>query len=492
MSQLQQQQPGLAPSHARDAQGIAGLFGQSEHADCQLVFMLERPPTSLETRPYEGSSSAAAGAAFGADQRRCGEPLPAHSIVLRLASDKFAAQLPEVHLTVGGEEELPAARAAIHFAYTGRVEAGASIREVLQDTAFAALLTEAKRRLVAHFGDALAVLNKKQLYEQMRVLPAEGLEALLESDDFGTDSESSVVLVLADRTDAATRKQLCGLLRLSQCSRSYLSWVLPALAARHEAGPDSTAGWLPLTRDDATCLLTYSLATEKERRAITGEGLLSMSVAIGHWPAKWLSTQRRRQCLPAEGRTIGFSASLAELTKAFEGLKPAVKVHHLYPSLADTRHANRFGAQGWDWSPYVLLTSGGVAAGVFVKARMPAALGASASAAAAGDKLLNGAVVTVPRLRLTVCGAGGQQAWSNSYDSSSEVVKAGYSWGWAKALELRVAPAATDQPGGTAANGSSSGSGSSGVVAARWAGYLQGGTRLSGSVTLLRPPEYYA
>ena len=294
------------------------------------------------------------------------------------------------------------------------------------------------------------------------------------------------------RTDAATRKQLCGLLRLSQCSRSYLSWVLPALAARHEAGPDSTAGWLPLTRDDATCLLTYSLATEKERRAITGEGLLSMSVAIGHWPAKWLSTQRRRQCLPAEGRTIGFSASLAELTKAFEGLKPAVKVHHLYPSLADTRHANRFGAQGWDWSPYVLLTSGGVAAGVFVKARMPAALGASASAAAAGDKLLNGAVVTVPRLRLTVCGAGGQQAWSNSYDSSSEVVKAGYSWGWAKALELRVAPAATDQPGGTAANGSSSGSGSSGVVAARWAGYLQGGTRLSGSVTLLRPPEYYA
>eukprot|EP00198_Chlamydomonas_reinhardtii_P003425 XP_001692761.1 predicted protein [Chlamydomonas reinhardtii] len=382
---------------------------------------------------------------------------------------------------VGGEEELPAARAAIQFAYTGRVEAGGGIREVLQvrrqaaylqmegcmeaclaavrekleagggagagaaaagggagggaaaevppptavlelyscrdvwpdpseDPAFAALLTEAKRRLVAHFGDTLAVLNKQQLYEQMQALPAEGLEALLESDDFGTDSESSVVLVLAEwmaanhsRTDAATRRRLCELLRLVQCSRTYLSWVLPALAARHEASPDSAAGWLPLTRDDATCLLTYSSATEKERSAITGEGLLSMSVAIEHWPANWLSTQRRRQCLPAEGRTIGFSASLAELTQAFGGLESA-EMNLIFPSLAGTRHANHFGAQGWEWSPYVRWKSGDAAAGAFVQPRMPAALGASGSAAAAGAKLLNGAVVAFPRLRLTVTG----------------------------------------------------------------------------------------
>ncbi|KAG2431187.1 hypothetical protein HXX76_009715 [Chlamydomonas incerta] len=176
---------------------------------------------------------------------------------------------------LGGEEELPAARAAIQFAYTGRVQEGLSVREALQlygcaalwpdpaeDPAFGALLAEAKRRLVAHFGDALAVLNGRERYEQLLALPAAGLEALLESDDFGTDSESSVVLLLAEwvgvaggagkwmaaahsRTDEATRRRLCGLLRLAQCSRTYLSWVLPALAARHEASPGSAAGWLP-------------------------------------------------------------------------------------------------------------------------------------------------------------------------------------------------------------------------------------------------------
>ena len=192
------------------------------------------------------------------------------------ATDAAAkTQLPEVELMVGGEEELPAARAAIQFAYTGRVEGGirkalqvrrqaaylqmegcveacmAAVREQLlraaaggggagagaaaaaaaaagfgggaaaaevpppptvlalyschdvwpdptEDAAFAALLPEAKRRLVAHFGDAVAVLNSQRLFEQMRALPAEGMKVLLESNDFGTDNESSVVLMLAE------------------------------------------------------------------------------------------------------------------------------------------------------------------------------------------------------------------------------------------------------------------------------------------------------
>ncbi|KAG2425807.1 hypothetical protein HXX76_013432 [Chlamydomonas incerta] len=330
------QQPGAtAPINAKVAAAISGLFGQSEGADCRLVFVLNPAPPTGE--PGDGSAGGRGGTQMKEAVKTLGEPLPAHSLVLRYASDKIAAQLiwaetggansacgphgrrpskkartsgaaaksaapekqlPEVQLILGGEQELPAARAAIQFAYTGRVEAGISVREALQvrrqaaclqldggntaantaaeaagvvpvlelygcaalwpdpaeDAAFAALLAEAKRRLVAHFGDALAVLNDTARYEQMVALPAVGLEALLESDDFGTDSESSVVLVLAewmavnfDSTDEALRRRLCGLLRLVQCSRVYLSGVLPALAARHQRSPASAAGWFPVT-----------------------------------------------------------------------------------------------------------------------------------------------------------------------------------------------------------------------------------------------------
>ncbi len=79
-----------------------------------------------------------------------------------------------------------------------------------------------------------------------------GLALLLESDDFGTDSESSVLALLAvwvksrRFVSAAERAQLCGLVRLSQLSKPYLEGVLPALAADHEAAPDEPKGWFPI------------------------------------------------------------------------------------------------------------------------------------------------------------------------------------------------------------------------------------------------------
>eukprot|EP00198_Chlamydomonas_reinhardtii_P006785 XP_001696121.1 predicted protein [Chlamydomonas reinhardtii] len=294
--------------NARVVEGISSLFGQEAHADCRIVFCLEHAEKEVN-KAQASTSGRKREREDDVDNSTVGEPLPAHSFVLRFASDKLAAQLewptktanganeqerpaakkakgkgrkaaakpcaaeeqqrpspPVVEVWLGSEAELPAARAALQFAYTGRVEAG-DIREALQvrrqaaylqmegcveacaaavrekltaagaeavpaagaaaasatapaaaaaeavlelyrctdvwpdpadDAAFAALLTEAKRRLVAHFGDALAVLNDQTLYDQMRALPAVGLEALLESDDFGTDSESSVVLLLAE------------------------------------------------------------------------------------------------------------------------------------------------------------------------------------------------------------------------------------------------------------------------------------------------------
>ena len=291
------------------------------------------------------------------------------------------------------------------------------------------------------------------------------------------------------RKDEDTRKQLCGLLRLSQCSRAYLTRVLPALAARHEAGPYSAGGWLPISRDDATCLLAYSTATEHERSAMTGEGRASgVSAAMAHWPENWLSSQRRRQCLPAEGRTISFSASLAEMVKAFGGLKSGRKGWLQLSLGPGSRLGNQhFGAQGLEWRLSVAWASGDAAAGLYVTLRLPTALTASSSATAAAKagKLLDGAVAAVPRLRLSVCGADGQQAWSRPL-GGDVFIQTGSSRGHSTALELREEPAANQPAGSAATSGPNTGVCSSGV-AARWAGYLQGGTRIAGSVTLLPP-----
>ncbi|KAG2451966.1 hypothetical protein HYH02_003739 [Chlamydomonas schloesseri] len=244
-------------------------------------------------------------------------------------------QRRELRVPLGGEEELPAARAAVKFAYTGQIDAG-SIREALQvrrqaaylqmkgcveaclavvrdklgaggkgkkptrasdaneEPAFTALLTEAKRQLVAHFGDALAVLNQKELYEQMRELPAEGLEALLESDDFGTDSESSVVLMLAEwmdanynNTDVATRRRLCGLLRLVQCSRAYSCFILPELAdGRYRI---MNSDWLDLSQKELSCLNTYITAGAAERRlsGLTAMPEVRLAVLSSDGKEKW-------------------------------------------------------------------------------------------------------------------------------------------------------------------------------------------------------------
>ncbi|KXZ42220.1 hypothetical protein GPECTOR_179g243 [Gonium pectorale] len=65
------------------------------------------------------------------------------------------------------------------------------------ETAFNSVLSAVKRLLVSHFGDTLATLNTPELRRQLLALPAEGLEALLQSDEFGTDVEDSILLLLA-------------------------------------------------------------------------------------------------------------------------------------------------------------------------------------------------------------------------------------------------------------------------------------------------------
>ncbi|KAG2451977.1 hypothetical protein HYH02_003749 [Chlamydomonas schloesseri] len=667
---IEQQQPS---GNARVVGGIAGLFGQPDFADCQIVFILDHSP--LYDQPQSESVAAAstgvepeapcsghkrareetlgedASPAAGAQRARLAcKPLPGHSIVLHFASDKIAAQLnwargashgssgspkrarkavtvtitaiedtdaapaagsraqkqlPELEVSLGSEAELPAARAAIKFAYTGRVEAG-SIREALQvrrqacylqmegcvqaclavvkeklvgttaapmaaaglqaeagaaaaaagpaaqagaraatdtasgkdgteaplvleffscsglwpdpteDAAFAALLTEAKRQLVAHFGDALAVLNQKQLYEQMRALPAEGLEALLESDDFGTDSESSVVLLLVEwmdanygRTDVATRKRLCGLLRLVQCSRAYQSWVLPALAATHTAGPPGPDSWFPLTVADMARLSTYVSASAAERRHMA-DGNWGPCAIVKRWPVGWLSSTPRRLCVPAQGRTFSFSASLQELEKALGSLEEGSD-GTLEPAIENAPARGAY-VHGLEWQAQLVVRNGSADVGCYMAVRLPSSLRRLGSAA---SQLMLTGLTAFPK-RLNICvygGAASGAAAAGAGDAPSqrrkayhkrygdhEFVRVGSGWGVPGAFQLRAAPAAAppaqqqQQPQGGPGQGpqqqagGAAGSVAGGsAVATQWVDYLQGGNRLAGAITLMPP-----
>ncbi|KXZ41249.1 hypothetical protein GPECTOR_607g687 [Gonium pectorale] len=241
------------------------------------------------------------------------EPFPEHSFVLHRASAWFHAKfaylkvgelnvdrgqqqeqnadstyLPLLRVPLGDATEGPAARAAIRFAYTGRIEAhsiqeafgvyrqaqylqiegcaahcadvikslmtralsvGLPLQDIIDlaqiwtdpvvDPAFANYLSSmAKPLLVAHFGDSAMTLNTAGLRRQLLALPVEALEVLLELNDFGTDAEDTVLHMLATWLEENTgsiskevQEQLCRLVRLAQLTPEFATAVLPGLAA---------------------------------------------------------------------------------------------------------------------------------------------------------------------------------------------------------------------------------------------------------------------
>ncbi|KAG2493004.1 hypothetical protein HYH03_008668 [Edaphochlamys debaryana] len=302
------------------AEAIAASFSQEETSDCVVIFCREAEPTAAKRQRGDAAADATDGRPQLEGEVVFGAPLPAHSLILRFASTRFAAQLarwapadqpaptgpdphaasgpggpsssgskrscPDPSSTPGGRPlELSSIRQALEtvrvadyleirgcgaacvrhvtlqlhrgVADAGRgpgVARGSASRgaataasgsaaapgpeaeaeaepAVLQlyscsqlwpdpasEPGFAAALSNAKPALVRHFGDALAALNRQPLQRQLLRLPAAGLEALLESDLFATDSEDSVLTLLATwtaanwaRTDAAARRRLAGL-----------------------------------------------------------------------------------------------------------------------------------------------------------------------------------------------------------------------------------------------------------------------------------------
>ncbi|GIM08505.1 hypothetical protein Vretimale_12519 [Volvox reticuliferus] len=344
--------------------------------------------------------------------RNCGEPSRQ-----RLVS---SGGLPKLFIPLGSADEVPSARAAIRFAYTGEV-VGSSIRDVLElrrqgaylqingctaacddviqrklitdamgklaelsaceaqscrsstpsgaqgsavlelfvcealwpdleaEPGFAAMAEMAKRLLVAHFRTSLLVLNTPSLLDQLLGMRAVGLEALLESNDFSTDSESSVLLLLAtwmeanyEQTDTETRQRLCRTIRLAHLSRPYLSLVLPALAADHEKDPVSPSGWFPLDVMQAAFVANVAGLPETDRME-----LLFLS-SVPPYVFEALSLPRRRLCAAASGLTFSWHAAEQELLLQKDA-------HAVHPGCVSSvpcifgEDVTRCAAHGFEW-----------------------------------------------------------------------------------------------------------------------------------------------
>ncbi|KXZ43952.1 hypothetical protein GPECTOR_77g6 [Gonium pectorale] len=561
---------------------LATRFGSDEDADCSILFV-----RSTAVEPAAGPDSGAAPGAAPADgssaaPARPGEalakPFPAHKMVLRAASGWFKIKLDYkragqldgdaaaasrrrrppanshgrhrrpaagqkshtatagaldcltvLRVQLGSATEVPAARAAIRFAYTGAVEAGSSVREVLElyrqgqylqvegcgtaciaaiedklnavpsdgtsgdggadgsgassasssrglpssaqhpllelfscgsmwpdDPAFCPVLSKAKSQLVSHFGDAITALNTPELRQQLLALPAEGLEVLLESDDFGTDVEDTILLLLATwvqrnggRAGAVTVERLCRLVRLAQLSPGFAEVILPALPY---------ARWFPVKPAEAINLLslcTSAGVAEKRRR-------LMEALKEKHDPqAPWFSSKPRRQCLASgQGRTFEWTIREPQLC----ALQPG-SVRHLV--CFDHKGLPFLSARGFEWFPVIEYDPDAVAAGVTLYCELPSVYGLE-------EASLGGPLAALAQIgaRLEVDRWIRKGAFTCTF-TAADYIGIGGAAGLRIALPLRPLPAEKSLGGGKGA-----------FVKYRWADYLWGG-KVKGRVVLV-------
>ncbi|GLC40572.1 hypothetical protein PLESTM_001088800 [Pleodorina starrii] len=516
------------------------LFGCERRSDCDITFCRDESAPNAE-------GSAATEAVFG-------PPLPAHSVVLDLASERFRTQFerwkpvsataggrPHLRIHLGSAAEEPAARAAIRFAYTGEVPADSSVRQVLElrrqgaylqisgcvaacdevlaakrartseeapqqppavlelfefevlwpdpqaEPSFGAILATGKRLLVAHFGNSLAALNTPSLREQLLALPAVALEALLGSDEFGTDDEASVLLMLAEwmrtnhhKAEPAVRQRLCRTVRLTHLSRPYLSLVLPALAADHEKDPEAPAGWFSgASILEATFVTNFVSITEVERDWILSAGEASVPIP------EVLKATPRPQCIPPSGGlTFNWHITKEDLLKAVRELQPG-SVEHVYCAF-DGQPDDGVFAWGFEWCVYLQLTGGQSTAGLFLQCDLPIALEPPGSRLSREDTVTRNTTVPISTSLVVHRRQGAEVRDVKGLNSPGEFATVGISatagaaWGWPKMLPLKDQQRQQQQDtmGNTVA-----------VAAdplAAWLEYLTDG-KVSGTLTLLVP-----
>ncbi|GLC33977.1 hypothetical protein PLESTB_000824600 [Pleodorina starrii] len=524
--------------------GLSGLFGSEEDADCTIIFYMEKNPVDdgprkrqrREEESSEEPEKPSQPAVFGA-------PLPAHRLVLRRASERFRSQFerwtdtstrPELRIPLRSEDEVPAARAAIQYAYTGEVKEGggvrgllavrrqaqyldmkgctadcdAALKRVLKDGAaaqelyqceaiwpdptaeegFAAVLKKAVTRLAAHFGDALKTLNTPSLLVQLLALPAVALEALLGSDDFGTDSESSILMVLAlwmfipvnrQHTDKQTRERLCRTVRLAHVSVPYRHLVVPALAADFiRANPSGAAGWFSVDPVHAAFATSLSTLTDAELKCLLDDSKSDPWV-VGS--GRLLDLTPRPQCILREGLTFAWSLDQQDLLKGLQALEPGCA--YMAAVLFDQTGRRQIAANGFEWSLGIHVTREQRAAGLYLECWLPSVYQES------GGPLLGMKAVVSIDARVTVhrWQGGSQRDIVETWDEDDPIVIGG-SLGEPDVLPLLPPKPGTGARGGGRQPPVGGHGADGGSPLAAWGEYLRGG-KITGSLKLMRPPS---
>ena len=167
-------------------------------------------------------------------------------------------------------------------------------------------------------------------------------------------------------TDAVTRRRLCGLLRLVQCSRAYLDWVLPALALDHLLHPERRAGWFSITHEQALWLSKYVGASEAFKAA-----LWEQRTAGGGLPDGWLNDKPRRQSVPPAGLTFTFSVSQKNILDKLANLRER-QLGRMDLDISDSS-AGSIWAMGLQWFLELQYRQGHSDASIFLMVHVPAA-----------------------------------------------------------------------------------------------------------------------
>ncbi|KAG2485521.1 hypothetical protein HYH03_015793 [Edaphochlamys debaryana] len=467
-------------------------------------------PVAKVEAPRAVRAAAAAGPGGASPPRLRVQRLSKPAAPLLAAPGGPPASLPSITIKLHSQGELQAALLALKQGYTGAVDA-ADVRQALEaravglrlgmegvpaasdarvmellgepadepavlqlytcqhlwptgDASFAAVLDHAKPRLVEHFGDTLSALNTPSLHRRLLQLPAAGLEVLLEADAFGTDSEDTVLALLAvwmdanwARTDVATRGRLCSLVRLVQVSTPALSSTLPALAADYEAkGETDRAGWFAIKRDNVFRIIAFAGASEQQRK----------SMVMGEAGEFWLNPRPRRQCVPEGGIQYDWSIPPEHLRSQLAARKPGSPLG-IWASLG--HGSTSFVAHGHQRLVLVQVQRDGEVAGVFHFTELLSAFqapGLSLSPGGAGAGLLP--ISAGLTRRLTVHrwnGPNPESDLNHTTDCRGGVTDEG--WGCPTMLPLSKPPLGSGGPLGP------------------WASYLGPDGRLTGSITLL-------
>ncbi|PNH10269.1 hypothetical protein TSOC_003014 [Tetrabaena socialis] len=403
--------------------------------------------------------------------------------------------------------------------------AGAGTQQGKEGVGFRAVLAAAKQQVVRHFGDALAVLGRPELQAQALALPARGLEALLEADDFATDDEASVLLLLARWVEArraahspvpeAVLTRLCRLVRLTRLNSAYLTFVLPRI------------GWFAILPHELAFVLRYAAAAATHAAASTAaaaagpaapppalvaggggggalcEGLAATMKDEYKMGSPWYGSPRR-QALPSGGRSVRWHVERSELQAALASGAKTYLQGRFETGLGEDGGAGEDGAEGGD--PHkggagagagagaggtTVLTARGLEWGVRLRTVRggPAAAGAYVKCSIPAPFAYVTAGLAVPSARLIVfkwrAGRPREVAYTLELGSEAEAVPFGRYQGDAHALPLQQLHTQT-QPSQAAAAAAGAEAGGEGAAAqlSAWGEYLHEG-RVHGELVFL-------